>query len=112
MNMSPNFLEILFWFYARPEDYKDKTAPAYGECVKYLQANGLIEKSEKRDWQMSEKGNVYVRAILDVSDRVPLPYYSCEPIKGFSTVMQNNSPFAGSAITPFGELVGKGESDE
>jgi len=91
MNMLPMFLEILFWFYTRPEDYKDKTSPAYGECVKYLQANGLIEKSADRDWQISGKGCVYVQAILEAADRVPLPYYTCELIKGFSAVMQNNS---------------------
>jgi hypothetical protein len=78
--MTPLMLEVLLHAYYAAERFPRFNAPAYHEAVRRLTRDGLIEATSGREqannpgWMIrtTEKGNVYVKALLNV----PLPVQS------------------------------------
>lgn len=70
--MSPYQIDILLWYYTRPTDHPDleRKPPVYEPIMQGFVADGLLKpETERVRYSLTERGQVYVRALQDV----PLP---------------------------------------
>ncbi len=78
--ITPCFIDVLLWIYTRGENHPNEDAPAVQEIINYLREHYLIEASDRENvnHKISDKGMIYVQAIMEAVNDVPLPYYTCE----------------------------------